>query len=907
MESDKTKISLRPHLGNLTKKFHFGSNWLLRQLQIQQFTLIALLLVLFMGGITQCNLNTSKLSPHDWITVNKDLTSQRFVDLDQINPSNVTDLTEICEIDLNEPSWFSSGILKIGNVLYFTTRRITFAIDATNCEKIWRYVNTELPFAATTNNRGLAYLPGTGNQPNLLFRGTASGHLLALNAANGEVVWDIPATNPTRLESIVAAPVAGKGKVYVGISTADLGVCGRVMAFDAYTGQELWRHYNVPVKTQSGEVICDEYAGGAQWTSLTLDIERNELYVPVSNPNPDYTDTGRPGPNLQTNSVLVFNTETTNPNGELLGLYQAVPSDIHDWDLGTAPVLYSIPGKNGAADRDMLAVAGKDGFVYGLERKHISPNSINLDPIYTTQGTDTANFDAPFPLNKTYPPNDTVVRVSPGSIGGAQFTGPSYDPINGALYVGMNHFPWFYFNYDGPTMSGSHANQLTATDFTPITVDSFPDETYEIAGHTQPDLSLGKPPTGRVTAFNQSTGDTLWTFEAPAQVQAGTVPTKGGLLFVGDTYGNLFALDSKTGKLLHKIETGGAINSGLISYEVGSEQFVAAGVGGLSLNVPGITQPLRPEATLRLKIFGLKDANFKSKKVASWPRVPITNPKLLVSPAEKGLILYGSVCQPCHGHNGRGAAYPSLQLQYHILTDSARLTSFFDSVPPPMPKLYPGLLKDEEIGYLTAYFKSLPEDIFPPQGPYTQPTSTGEASWPAIYSVLTHPRCINCHTSTNYPRQTDERHPHIYGVTRGAQTGPMANKGSAIRRCLDCHGTENNDFTGVPGTNVNGVANWQLAPLDFGWEIVSDTLPNTALPGNELCKLIKNYAKKHTPDSLVNHLYTDLVEWAFDPGQDVYGLPRTKPPLTHPEFIDSVKNWISEGMPCPECSDCPSE
>src|SRR5262245_65626846 len=57
----------------------------------------------------------------DWITVNKDYSSQRYVDLDQITPANVSELKEVCEIQLNEPVRFSSGLLKVGRTLYVTT------------------------------------------------------------------------------------------------------------------------------------------------------------------------------------------------------------------------------------------------------------------------------------------------------------------------------------------------------------------------------------------------------------------------------------------------------------------------------------------------------------------------------------------------------------------------------------------------------------------------------------------------------------------------------------------------------------------------------------------------------------------------------------------------------------------
>jgi outer membrane protein assembly factor BamB len=77
------------------------------------------------------------------------------------------------------------------------------------------------------------------------------------------------------------------------------------------------------------------------------------------------------------------------------------------------------------------------------------------------------------------------------------------------------------------------------------------------------------------------TGKVLWQYETEAQVLAGLVPTKSGLLFAGDVNGSLLVFDARKGDLLKTIHTGGALNHGLISYEVGGKQYVAAAVGPL--------------------------------------------------------------------------------------------------------------------------------------------------------------------------------------------------------------------------------------------------------------------------------------------------------------------------------------
>jgi len=94
-------------------------------------------------------------------------------------------LKEVCEIQLNEPVWFSRGLLKVGRTLYVTTLRGTYAFDAATCALRWRHVIEFKQTLAASGNRGPGYLDGR------LFRGTADGRVLALDAQTGEVLWDV--------------------------------------------------------------------------------------------------------------------------------------------------------------------------------------------------------------------------------------------------------------------------------------------------------------------------------------------------------------------------------------------------------------------------------------------------------------------------------------------------------------------------------------------------------------------------------------------------------------------------------------------------------------------------------------------------------------------------------------------
>src|SRR5437773_5151947 len=88
----------------------------------------------------------------------------------------------------------------------------------------------------------------------------------------------------------------------------------------------------------------------------------------------------------------------------------------------------------------------------------------------------------------------------------------------------------------------------------------------------------------------------------------------------------------------------------------------------------------------------------------------------------------------------------------------------------------------------------------------------GLAAWQQVYSVLTHPRCINCHTATNYPQQGDDRHRHFANVVRGPD-----GKGVAGLNCASCHQETNADSTGVPGGYI-----WHLAPRFMRWLDLND-------------------------------------------------------------------------------------
>ena len=168
-------------------------------------------------------------------------------------------------------------------------------------------------------------------------------------------------------------------------------------------------------------------------------------------------------------------------------------------------------------------------------------------------------------------------------------------------------------------------------------------------------------------------------------------------------------------------------------------------------------------------------------------------------------------------------------------------------------------------------------------------SAEGLAAWEQVYSVLTHPRCINCHTANNYPQQGDDRHRHITNVIRGPE-----GRGVPGLNCATCHQQSNADSTGVPGGH-----DWHLAPLSMKWQDVNDNPLSSAA----ICRSVTDRSRNGNLDGaglLKHHAEAELVLWAWQPGRRPDGTLRTLPPLSHEEFVAATRRWVEAGTPCPQ-------
>ena len=150
-----------------------------------------------------------------------------------------------------------------------------------------------------------------------------------------------------------------------------------------------------------------------------------------------------------------------------------------------------------------------------------------------------------------------------------------------------------------------------------------------------------------------------------------------------------------------------------------------------------------------------------------------------------------------------------------------------------------------------------------------------------VASVLTSPRCLNCHVSGDTPLQGDSGAPHNMNVKRGPD-----GRGTPAMRCTNCHQAENSTQLHAPP----GRPDWRLPPpsMRMAWQGSSV---------HDICRALRDPATNggKSPAQLIEHVRDDrIVNWAWDPGPG-----RSIPPVSHDEFVVQVTAWIQNGAACP--------
>jgi len=500
--------------------------------------------------------------PQNWLTYNGTYSSQRHSGLDQITAANVGDLESKWVLQNQVFGAWQSNPIVVDGIMYVTERPNTvMAVDPVTGRVFWKYRHTPDENARVccgANNRGVAILDDK------VFMGTLDARLIAIDATNGQPIWNVEVGDVNSAYSVTMAPLVVKDKVIVGVGGGEYGIRGFVAAYDADTGEEAWRFYTIPGPGEPGHETWEgddwEHGGASVWVTGSYDADLNLTYWGVGNPGPDWNPGQRPGDNLFSDSVIALDSDT----GELVWYFQFTPNDGYDYDSVQVPVLVDIEW-NGAPRRLMLW-ANRNGYFYVLDR--VTGEFLTGSPfvrVNWSSGLTEAGRPIPTPQPAGSP-------TWPGNQGGTNWYPPSFSPSTGLFYVSAwEDYATIYRPEEsvftpGRAFLGGGFDVLTPTPGAPgvgIGRTNPINNWTDAVGH------------GTVMAMDPRTGGARWTYEQFDVSDGGMLTTASDLLFTGGREGHFHALDARTGELLWKASLGGQIVMAPITYMVDGRQYVS--------------------------------------------------------------------------------------------------------------------------------------------------------------------------------------------------------------------------------------------------------------------------------------------------------------------------------------------
>jgi alcohol dehydrogenase (cytochrome c) len=515
-----------------------------------------------------------------WPTNGGDWYNRRYSPLVAINRDNVAALKGVWRTHLASSgvgaqySGQAQPIVDDGIVYMSTGANDVFALDVGSGDIVWDYRANLDPMITTVCcswvNRGVAI--GDGK----VYAGQLDGKLVALDQEAGTVVWSIQAERWEDGITLTSAPLYYDGLVITGFAGAELGVRGRVKAYDADDGSLVWTFFTIPGPGEFGHDTWPQdndlwqHGGATVWQTPAVDPELGLLYFSTGNPGPDFNGGVRAGDNLFSASILAVDAKT----GVYRWHFQQVHHDLWDYDSANPVVLFDI--ELDGVERKALAQASKSGWVYILDRKNGKPligieeRPVPQEPRQATSPTQ------PIPIGEAFVPQSLditpegfepvnggriftpfwtdYVIMKPGINGGANWPPASFDPTSGLLYV----------------CASDNASVFRAWE---IGEEKPPAGELYIGGNFG---SNPMPRFGVFAAMDMRTNTIVWRRHWAQACYSGSVTTAGGLVFVGRNDGRLTALDSSNGAQLWEFQTGAGLNAPASVFEHDGKQYVVA-------------------------------------------------------------------------------------------------------------------------------------------------------------------------------------------------------------------------------------------------------------------------------------------------------------------------------------------
>jgi quinoprotein glucose dehydrogenase len=565
-------------------------------------------------------------------------------------------------LPVNRGTAFESTPIVVDGRLFVTTpRNRVIALDPETGRELWSFdpeLEAGRAYANMWINRGVAYWRGSGsaNAPcaNRVLLATLDARLFALDAASGSPCADFGAGGQLDLRAGIAplyddweynvtSPGTVVGDVIVvGSSIADTlrpdAPPGDVRAFDVRTGALLWTFHTIPHRGEPGHETWEDgtrLTGAANvWSTITADLARGWVFLPVSTPSPDFYGGDRPGANLYSDSVVALDART----GRRLWHFQTVHHDLWDYDLAAPPVLVTLERDGNAVDA--VVQATKHGFVFVLDRetgaplfpveeRAAPPSDLPGERAWPTQPVplappplvpqrlDESTLHAPTPEHEAAcrarlaelrndglftPPSLRGSVVYPFTGGGANWSGATWDPARQLLVVPVQNLAHVIrMDEVAERASGGGADVKPLHGFALRTVwwlltGRGTGERYRLSplsGRTlfeHDGVPCNRPPWGRLVGVDLARATIAWSASTsvgdddPGGWSYGpALATASGLVFHAGTERPVLRVhDADTGRRIATFELPAGLHAGPISFRLrpDGKQFLVIAPGG---------------------------------------------------------------------------------------------------------------------------------------------------------------------------------------------------------------------------------------------------------------------------------------------------------------------------------------
>ena len=483
-------------------------------------------------------------TPEDWLSYGRNYQEDRFSPLNQLTKENIDSLGLAWSINFGTTGGLEATPVVVDGIMYLTGPwSVVYAIDARKGEIIWIY-DPEIPReygekgCCGVINRGVALYKG------LIFLGAFDGRLIALDAVSGKKVWEVLTVDQQKAYTITGAPRVVEGKVIIGNGGAEYGVRGYVTAYDALTGNQVWRFYTVPGNPADGfESAAMEAAaktwtgewwkfggGGTAWDAMAYDPELKLLYIGTGNGSPWNREIRSPGggDNLYLSSIVALNPA----DGELQWHYQTTPGDSWDY-TATQPIILADLDIAGAA-RKVLMQAPKNGFFYVIDRTNGA--FISAEPFVYTNWAKKIDYNTGRPVETPFSRYQEMnALIAPHPIGAHNWHPMAYNHTTGLVYIPAQ---------ESSSMYGQDADWEFADDGRSWNTGT---------GHDpdNPDYqdSLATQWYGKLTAWDPIKQREVWSIKQNSFWNAGVLTTEE-LVFQGTGEGDFKIYDAATGDQL---------------------------------------------------------------------------------------------------------------------------------------------------------------------------------------------------------------------------------------------------------------------------------------------------------------------------------------------------------------------